>query len=405
MQKFFIQTNKINFLIFLLILLIPFYQIRLDLKISSISILSFAEIILIIFGIFVYKKKLKNNYLNNYYLFNLIFGLLISLFIAVLKTNTFHAYGIFIEWFLLPILTSFIISIYLKEKKENVFFIKKSLLFIFVLVNLIALFYWINNNLTYDHRLKAFYLSPNYLAMFITSLFFIIFSFIFEIENKKKKIFLFLTITISLIILFKTNSLINLFLVLFGLNLFFASFFKRRFIFITILFFTFIILFFSAKSKIPSWEILTQKNSIQSRIVIYVVTLNSIRSNLFFGKKIGYFQDEYLSQQKFYLPYPEWAVPTPHNFFLMNLFSAGLFFATLFYLICFYYIFIIFKNFVREKDKNKQKILFLYFLNIFIFLLQGVFDTPYWKNDLSLLFWMNLFLIFYLTKNKKESFF
>lgn len=384
MRKIFIKNNIFNSFLFLIILFIPFYQLRIEFLKPSINILSFFEIILITFGIFIYKNKLKENYENNQYFYNLILGMLAVLFIAVLKTNTFHAYGIFIEWFVLPILTGFIISIFLKEKKENVFFVKKSLLFIFVLVNLIALFYWINNNLTYDHRLKAFYLSPNYLAMFTSSLIFIVFNLFNQYKNKLYKTLLFTLILIGLIVLFKTNSLINLLAVFIGINIYLFYFYRKKFIVLASIFITISLFFISFQQKIPDFETVFKKNSGISRLVIYNVSINLIRENLFLGKNVGDFQKSYLEYQKFYFPYPEWAVPTPHNFILMNLFSGGLIFTTLFILIIVYWIF---KVFVKIKKSNNENA-FFYMLIMLTIIIQGLLDTPYWKNDLSLIFWL-----------------
>ncbi|MCK4635274.1 MAG: O-antigen ligase family protein [Candidatus Moranbacteria bacterium] len=390
MQKLIKKNITIDILLFLSIISIPLYQIRVNIFITSLSLLSLAELILIMFGIFIYRRELKIIYLKEKYFFNLILSLLAILLLSVLKTNTIHAYGIFIEWFLLPILASFIILIYLRQNENKILLLKKMITFIFFAVSVVALFYWFKKDLTFDDRLKTFYLSPNHLAMFISSTIFIVFSLIYEIKNKLIKILLAIIILIGILILFKTNSIINLLAVFMAINIYLIYFYRKSFILIVSIFLTISLIFISVQHKIPNVETVFKKNSGSSRLVIYTVSLNLARKNLFIGKNLGNFQNKYLAQQQFYPPYPEWAVPTPHNFILMNLFSGGLIFTILFILIIVYWIF---KMFIKlGKAKNKQKIIFLYILTILVIIIQGIFDTPYWKNDLSFIFWIVIIL-------------
>ncbi len=386
MQKFITQNNAINILLFLAIISIPLYQIRIPIFVTSFSILSVSEMLLTVFGIFIYRKNLKKTYLKNKYFCNLVLCLLATLLISVLKTNTLHAYGIFIEWFALPILTSFIILIHLQINERNVLFLKKSLTFIFFTTSIIALFYWIRKDLTYDHRLKAFYLSPNHLAMFLSSMIFIVFNLFHRTKKIAQKLFLSGIILSGILILFKTNSIINLLAVFIGINIYLIYFYRRSFILIASIFLTISLIFFSIQQKIPNVETFFQKNSGSSRLVIYNVSLNSIRNNLFIGNNLGDFQNEYLAQQKFHSPYPEWAVPTPHNFILMNLFSGGLVFTILFILIIIYWTINMFLKIKKGNDNDEDA--FFCLLIILTIMITGIFDTPYWKNDLALIFWL-----------------
>lgn len=388
MQKIITKNTTINFLLFLLIVAIPFYQMRISIFISSISLLSLTEIILSTFSFFAYKKYFKTTYLNNKYFCNLILLLLLTFSISVFKTNTLHAYGIFTEWFVLPILTSFIIFIHLQKSKENILILKKFLTFIFSIIILISIYYWFKKDLTYDFRLKAFYLSPNHLAMFISSLIFIVFNLFHQVKGKFKKIFLFTLIFLGIVVLFKTNSLINLLAVFVGINIYLIYFYRKSFFILTSIILTIAVILISFQQKIPNIETVLQKNSGSSRLVIYNVSANLIRGNLSLGNNVGEFQNNYLLDQRFYPPYPEWAVPTPHNFILMNLFSGGLIFTTLFILIILYWTF----NILLKIKKSNNIDAFFYFLIIVVIMIQGIFDTPYWKNDLSLIFWLVIIL-------------
>jgi len=78
-------------------------------------------------------------------------------------------------------------------------------------------------------------------------------------------------------------------------------------------------------------------------------------------------------------PYPEWAVPQPHNIFLAFWLQTGLIGLVGFIWLI---IIIIFLNY-------KPKILsFILLYAIIYILIHGLVDTTYWKNDLSVIFWV-----------------
>lgn len=423
--------NLLNLMLFITILTIPFYQIRIPIFFTSLSLLSLVEIFLIIIGSFIYKKYVKQTYFANKYFLNLSLLLLTFLFLTVLRINTLPSYGIFIEWFLLPMLVSFIILIYLQKNPSRTLFLQKILILIFSLIIFISLFYLFTDQLTFDRRLKALYLSPNHLAMILTSLIFIVLSLFYANQNKKSIVFIsqnqsinankqltkqnkisdlqkhfkfckinFSKIALSVIfltglfIIFKTNSINNIIIVSAGMIVYLAHFHRRWIVLIISSLFIILIIFLSLQHKITNLENfknLSTKTSITSRLVIYDVSLNLIRPNLLTGAGLSNFQDRYLAQQIFYPPYPEWAVPTPHNFILMNLFSAGFIFNTIFLLIFTRWIFEIFTIFNKAEKKEKQ-LLFFYFMTILAILCQGILDTSYWKNDLALIFWIVIVL-------------
>jgi len=88
----------------------------------------------------------------------------------------------------------------------------------------------------------------------------------------------------------------------------------------------------------------------------------------------GTFQQVYLEyQSRFSVPYLEWAVPQPHNTFLAFYLQTGLVGFAGFILILFW----LFKR-ARADD--------IVFLFLVYFLVHGMIDTLYWKNDLALIF-------------------
>jgi O-antigen ligase len=447
-----LQLNKTKIfegLLFLTILTIPLYQFRIDIFSVSLSCLSLTEIILIIFGFLIYFKSFLKTYSLYSYFFNLIIVMLFFLSFISILVNNIHSYGILLEWFILPITTSFFIFIYLIKNPIGMLRLKKMLALLLAIIIAFSLYYFFTHQLTFDNRLKAFYSSPNQLAMIILPLFFItldLFHFNkksltkksvikkinssskIKIKEKKlqkkknltqyfislnwSKIFLLILLISSFFILFQTNSLLNIFLTTLGLLIYLIYFYRHWLILILSGSLIIIALSLTIQHKITDWSNflnLAEKNSLISRLVIYDVSFNLIRPQLLTGSKLTNFQDEYLAQQLFYSPYPEWAVPTPHNFILMNLFSAGLIFNFIFLLIFARWFFELFKNNKMKNNKIQKRVkaekinsislpffqfstLFFLILIIFLIFWQGILDTPYWKNDLALIFWLVIIL-------------
>jgi O-antigen ligase len=118
------------------------------------------------------------------------------------------------------------------------------------------------------------------------------------------------------------------------------------------------------------------KNSFDSRKVIYLVGSRIVRDNFWQGIGPANFQKEYLSKQSNFPPYPQWAVPHSHNLFLQIWISFGFFGFVLWNL------FIYKKIIFLEKSSKKMMAYFLIY-----FLIHGLVDVPIWNNDQALFFW------------------
>ncbi len=103
-----------------------------------------------------------------------------------------------------------------------------------------------------------------------------------------------------------------------------------------------------------------------------------------FKRKIIIFDDKYRAERwqplEIYL--------YPHNIFLNFWTEIGLIGAVLFAFLIFKSLFLSLKAVIKEKN-NKEKYLFLgIFSSLLIIVIHGIFDVPYFKNDLSALFWV-----------------
>lgn len=370
------MTKKlINLLIYLIPFSLPLYLIRFKLFWVPITLLELLIYLLFIiwFLNFLFKKE-KFIYSNLYFpLFLIFIGTTIStLFSANLEISA----GIWKSWFLAPMLFFIVLINIIKDKKQikNIFI---SLTLSGFIVSLIALFYWFNNNLTYDNRLEAFYNSPNYLAMFLSPILFFSFYLYSSFKNNILKIALTLVGFSILTVIYLTYSY-GAWLGLIIASFFFilSSKFKVCYCFVFLLM---IVVFFSFQFSSYKFQGFLDFSypSLKSRLVIWQSSWEIIKDHSLIGIGPGMFQKYYLEKQINFKPYPEWAVPQPHNIFLAFWLQTGLV-----GLMGFIWLIIIFFK------SYKSKILSSILLCIMIYILiHGLIDTTYWKNDLSIIFW------------------
>ena len=93
------------------------------------------------------------------------------------------------------------------------------------------------------------------------------------------------------------------------------------------------------------------------------------------------FKEYYLAYQKYFTPYLEWAVPQPHNIFLAFWLQAGI-------VGIIGFIYMIIMLYSRVSIKNYAELHWLAVSFLTYFLIHGLVDTIYWKNDLALIFWL-----------------
>jgi len=150
-------------------------------------------------------------------------------------------------------------------------------------------------------------------------------------------------------------------------------------------------------------------SSLHSRIMIWNSALAISRDHWLFGIGGGNFQQAYLDYaQKFPEPYIEWAAPMPHNIFLAFLVQLGIvglvsFCALL--VLTFGRIWNLESGILNLDSKFKfQDSMYLWSLAYLIYLIiHGLIDTPYWKNDLAILFWLALAAIWSVKTSSKYN--
>jgi len=324
--------------------------------------------------------------------------ILSGVLLSILFNENYRAgFGIFKSWFLVPILFSFLLYI-IFDSKENLEKVFLSIYLSAAIVGFISIVYKTLGIVTYDNRLEAFYSSPNYLAIYLSSsiffgFYFIAKSFLEKAYSKKFFVHLFLTLLLllSLYFTYSYGAWLAVFIAL--LFTIFFSVPQKKFL-ISILFFIIaatILVFQFNTSKFSSLVNFSQRSSFSSRIMIWDASFLMIKQNPVWGIGPGNFQNSYLSLQKYFSPYLEWAVPQPHNIFIAFWLQSGFMGLIGFLLLLFF----IFKIFFEINKNKKDTFLTAPLLGFFLYtVLHGLLDTTYWKNDYSFLFWICVFLIF-----------
>ncbi len=346
-------------------------------------------------------KEIKDYFknINKIYLSLILLLLLSVLFSIYFNGNKMIGWGMLKSYFLLPILFAFVVKdvFYDNEKNEKILYV----IFSSGLgVAIISLFYKLAGKVTYDNRLEAFFNSPNYLAMYLAPSIIINFSLLFQ-----KNIWYKITFFFLVIILYWTTSY-GAWLAMGGTLIFidyeknrkkFKSWFqwieKSLLLKILLIFLLIVVVLQNNNSKWQNLWNWSERSSENSRLIIWRSAVKIVQDNWIWGIGPGNFQEQYLMYQKYFPPYLEWAVPQPHNLWLAFWLQTGLLGLLSFLGLIFYF----YKKsfYFLKKTKTREKEIIITFMALLLYWLgHGIVDTTFWKNDLALMFWSVLSLVF-----------
>ena len=347
-------------------------------------------------------KYLKSQLKKHYILFIFIALLLSGLFLSTtVSINIKSSLGIVKGWFINPLI--FLIPFLLLSRKNPIKSTKESLLILAYsgsFVALTGLGYLLADNLTYDGRLKAFFEHPNHLAMYLTPAVIILIGFIISnLISRVKKSYpatyyllpatciLFLTLFFS----YSAGAWVGLLVaaVFYLLSVrgdcckLQVSGFKFI-VFGLVIIGLFLPLVSLLSQDVFPFTLIPERSSMASRLIIWKSALYILKDHFFFGIGPGQFQKYYLDYQRFFPPYLEWAVPQPHNIYLAFWLQSG-FLGLLGFLGMLFWFFYR----VQDVDKKRPPTCNLIICAIMLYTLtHGLIDTLYWKNDLSIIFWL-----------------
>ncbi len=245
----------------------------------------------------------------------------------------------------------------------------------------------LNSGFTYDLRLSGFYESANYLSLYLVPPLLLSIYFLFQRKGKpgKKEYLNLSSLVIMAHALFFTQSysaIIGIFGAI-GLYVLYLILWKTKrkkaaitgFILLTLTFAVIVITQINTPKfkQFLDWE---NRSSTSVRLEVYEISWSLINEEPLTGIGPGLFQAEYQTRgQKNLGHIPlEWNIPHPHNIFFAFWLNAGL----LGLVALFSFLFFVHKRFTYP---------LIAFWGIII---HGIFDTPFWKNDLSMIFWLIL---------------
>jgi O-antigen ligase len=373
---------------------------------------------------------------------------LLLLLAVVLSTidaiNLRVALGAAKSWFFLPVLLFFALLPLLKNSKFRQYYLY-SIAFSGITVSITSTFFLLENIFTYDGRLTGLYLSPNHLAMalvpgiialivllntrpvilsarpVILSARPVILSARPVILSAAKDLLPPILLLLELIILYFTYSygawlalivstlvviLSARFVILNAAKDLFSN--KKRLSFYLITALILVIIGFSQLNNPKLTHILNGDyySSLHSRLMIWNSALLISRDHFLSGIGTDNFQQAYLDYQKYFPePYLEWSAPQPHNIFLAFQTQLGILGLISFMLIVAFTlrsVILSAHSVILSAAKDLTGLWALAYLTYFV--LHGLVDTPYMKNDLAILFWLALAVIWAAESTHKAGY-
>jgi len=342
----------------------------------------------------------------------IIWPIILILFGAILATifswDLRLSLGILKGWFVIPFL--FFAVLITTINQEEIKKVLNAFVFSGFTVSVISLIYLILGKLDVHGRLQGIYNSPNYLAMYLAPCLLMVITFLLiKIQPHKdtrqrpsealrsvsaspltmrlglREVFLVIEFLIILVVLIFTKS----YGAWIGLiaAIFFLLFLKAN------KYFKFILILLAVISVVVLITSLVGSRgaSYNARWVIWDKALEVFRQYPLFGIGPGTF--EY-----YFPPYPKWGVPQPHSIYFAFLLQTGIigFVGFIWLLILF------FKRGFKTLVTNHWLLITIIMSVMVYILVHGLVDTLYWKNDLSVFFWIIIGLMVILSRPKSR---
>ena len=390
--------------LFLILALLPIYQIRF--QIFGIPLTFLEVLILILFIVWLIKKIGYKQYpvfpykKLRIWFWLILTWLLISIIAVIISPDLRAGAGIWKAYFLEPILFLIVFLDVIKNKKDLKLAIG-ALIFSSLLVAFYAFYQkivgqgvWSTEIWGQPKVLRATgpFPHPNFLGLYLGPLFMLGIGYIF-LNFKKNipfivKILFFAVLFLGSLIFAKSEgAIIAIFIALFFCGMLYKP--ARKWVLISILIFVLILLSFSSSRHYLTEKIFFQDLSGRLRVNIWKGATEILKEKPIMGAGLnGYrilapqYQERYYDKDTQELISVE-THPYPHNLFLTIWLELGLLGLVIFFLILF--------QFFRQGFKNfkKEPILIGSIMGAMaVILIHGLVDTPYFKNDLAILFWV-----------------
>lgn len=247
--------------------------------------------------------------------------------------------------------------------------------------------------LTYDGRLLSLYLSPNHLAMLVAPGV-VLGAYFASIHAGWRRGIAIISAAIIIFTLWATRSYASwvavsgALAVLGSLSWRTRPSFSRLGLVAIVAMTVFGTVFFSERGT-EKWQAFVsndERSSFSSRLIIWRSAVKIASDSFPIGIGTGRFQEVYLAEQANFPRYLEWAVPTPHNLYLFFFLEGGPL-ALLGFLGSVSVIAARARHLLRA---SYRPLLALGLALTMLYLIYGIVDTPYMKNDLALAVWGSL---------------
>lgn len=283
-------------------------------------------------------------------------------------------------------------------------------------VGFVGIIYLVSGSLTYDGRLQSFFQSPNYLAMYLAPSLLMCTIFLLQsnkiIEGTKIYNFGYWKLDIGNLI-FNIRYPIFIIMAIFSyLTRSYGAIFsailatiysvfpeiqkrlrsdpaqKRKYALMS--FVVVVVFLYLGYAKLIQIENSNKRSSFHSRLMIWEASLKIIEKSPIIGIGPGTFQEAYLSLSPFRKePYLEWAVTQPHSTYFAFYLQTGIVGFLGFALIIFWFFSESKKTYRTHGNESAASYVFGVSCAVMAyFLIHGIADTTYWKNDLSIMFWL-----------------
>ncbi len=396
-----------------------------------IALLPFASVKVLFFGVPVYlpeislllalisfwlTRPLRRPFFGDqFFPLGLVLFLLGATLSFSLNPFSFTGLGMIKSWFFFPALFSFLLWQELEnlERRRVVLYIWLCSMLLVAFRNILFI---VHNELTFDHRLAGDYSSPNFLAFFLAPSLPILLYFFFSWKKKEQlfslwqPFFLASGFFIACLTLFFTHS----YGVWLGeLGAFFVTLlggaFRRpgkAFFYGGVLLCMGIVGLVALEQGSDKWHSLfygDPRSSLASRGMIWRAAIKIATDHPFFGIGVGRFQSLYLKYQPLFPPYLEWSVPEPHSIFLAIFLATGAVGFLGFLLMIGRVGTLLVSQITSQNEEKKRRVSLLMLSLVTLFLLSGIVDTPYFKNDLAYAFFLLITLSLPFPEQKEKA--
>lgn len=303
----------------------------------------------------------------------------------------YRALGILKGWILIPLLYFVMARHYFRLKPSLIRLSLDALLWGGAILALMAVKQELSGSfLTMDGRASGPFESANYLSLYLGPL--LVYGVLQLVQDKEWRFLKHLRLASTALVavgLFFTESYAAWIGVLSSLGLWLLLSFKSwparwRQAILTLFVLGVLILIVSqlGSDKFEQFLDVSSRSSSSVRLQVYEISLHLIKAHPILGLGLGAFEWFYQVSATEILgeaPY-EWVMLHPHNIFLAMWLNMGLMGLVAFIWLCVQAL-----GWILERDAKGRRLAAFMLVTI---LVHGLFDTPYFKNDLALQFWL-----------------